>query len=443
MKRLMGYALALALVASGCPAVTHTARAQSFQISFNFFFGRLSPYGRWVYVPRYGQVWYPVGVRPYWQPYTNGYWAYTEYGWTWVPYDPFGWITFHYGAWTWFSPYGWVWVPGYVWAPAWVTWRYGPSYIGWAPLPPDYGFSYGAACPPVTVIERAWVFVPVASITRYDIPAVRVPPGRNAEFLEDTQAITNFDVVKNHVVNPGPRKDWIERTGKIKVQQVNVERLGIKPEPIGDLTPSRQVTITTPYKSRSVMEPSGDSPRDRAMDRGKVGDQGFEPKRGQSSDSGGEEKFNPRRQDAVQEGWPEPMDRPRKDTGTRSEKPSSDPGFTQPDSRWGPTQKSVDRPKTWPNTREADRPSYKTTPPRTYETQPPRYPSRPERVKPDPSFRQKSSGNPSGYPDRAGSPEKTPRHVFQPQIKSAPDRPAGPMGYPSPRPGAPVKQGKR
>lgn len=31
---------------------------------------------------------------------------------------------------------GWVWVPGVEWAPAWVSWRVGGGYIGWAPLPP-------------------------------------------------------------------------------------------------------------------------------------------------------------------------------------------------------------------------------------------------------------------------------------------------------------------
>jgi hypothetical protein len=29
-----------------------------------------------------------------------------------------------------------VWIPGYEWAPAWVSWRYGPSYVAWAPLGP-------------------------------------------------------------------------------------------------------------------------------------------------------------------------------------------------------------------------------------------------------------------------------------------------------------------
>ena len=30
--------------------------------------------------------------------------------------------------------YGWVWVPGYEWGPAWVSWRTGGDYVGWAPL---------------------------------------------------------------------------------------------------------------------------------------------------------------------------------------------------------------------------------------------------------------------------------------------------------------------
>ncbi|MCY1060360.1 hypothetical protein OV142_35060 [Nannocystis sp. SCPEA4] len=29
-----------------------------------------------------------------------------------------------------------MWVPGEVWAPAWVDWRWGGGYVAWAPLPP-------------------------------------------------------------------------------------------------------------------------------------------------------------------------------------------------------------------------------------------------------------------------------------------------------------------
>ena len=34
-----------------------------------------------------------------WRPYADGYWAYTDSGWTWVSYEDFGWATYHYGRW--------------------------------------------------------------------------------------------------------------------------------------------------------------------------------------------------------------------------------------------------------------------------------------------------------------------------------------------------------
>ena len=82
------------------------------------------PYGQWIQVEGYGYCWQPTAAQdPNWQPYTDGYWAYTEAGWTWVSYEDFGWITYHYGRWTQVQDAGWVWVPDYQWAPAWVSWR--------------------------------------------------------------------------------------------------------------------------------------------------------------------------------------------------------------------------------------------------------------------------------------------------------------------------------
>ena len=75
-----------------------------------------------------------------WRPYINGHWVYTDAGWTWISDEPFGWATYHYGRWTRLRSVGWVWVPGEQWAPAWVSWRRGNSYVGWAPLPPEAQF---------------------------------------------------------------------------------------------------------------------------------------------------------------------------------------------------------------------------------------------------------------------------------------------------------------
>ena len=41
--------------------------------------------------------WVPAGVAVGWRPYWDGRWVLTEYGWTFVSDDPWGWATWHYG----------------------------------------------------------------------------------------------------------------------------------------------------------------------------------------------------------------------------------------------------------------------------------------------------------------------------------------------------------
>jgi hypothetical protein len=95
--------------------------------------GALRPYGSWQADPQYGRFWRP-GVPSGWQPYSDGQWAWTRYGWTWVSYEPWSW-TFHYGRWA-QLPWGWSWFPGSTWGPAWVNWSTYGGYVGWAPLSP-------------------------------------------------------------------------------------------------------------------------------------------------------------------------------------------------------------------------------------------------------------------------------------------------------------------
>ncbi len=101
----------------------------------------LSPYGRWQHHSRWGEVWIPDPVPADWRPYTRGRWLYTEeWGWYWetaAEEAQWGWVTNHYGRWVNDRELGWMWVPGEDWAPAWVDWRRGDDYVGWAPLPPD------------------------------------------------------------------------------------------------------------------------------------------------------------------------------------------------------------------------------------------------------------------------------------------------------------------
>jgi hypothetical protein len=115
--------------------------------SFQTFYDQLGDQGTWVQTDNYGYAFQPNVTDPNWAPYSDGHWVYADVGWTWVSDEPWGWATYHYGRWINIDGTGWVWVPGYRWAPAWVSWRYGGGYCGWAPLPPEtfIGAEYGGA----------------------------------------------------------------------------------------------------------------------------------------------------------------------------------------------------------------------------------------------------------------------------------------------------------
>src|SRR5438034_167559 len=74
-----------------------------------------------------------------------------------------------YGRWNWAVGVGWYWIPGAVWAPAWVSWRYGAGYVSWCPLGPA-GIAFGYRHP-------AWVAVSETHFTR-PIAAVAIPSQR-------------------------------------------------------------------------------------------------------------------------------------------------------------------------------------------------------------------------------------------------------------------------
>ena len=188
MKKLSITVLFLGALAMGFSA--QPAQAQvSVSISIGGFYDELSPYGRWIDC-RYGQCWVPARVKADWQPYSNGQWVYTEYGWTWMSDDPWGGNPYHYGTWTTLDRYGWCWVPGTVWAPAWVTWSYSNSYVGWAPLPPTVvlGVS-GYAGSAVVVNSTQYVFVPMNRFVNTSVSSVRVSAQQNATIFRQTTSV--------------------------------------------------------------------------------------------------------------------------------------------------------------------------------------------------------------------------------------------------------------
>src|SRR2546430_13183714 len=83
-----------------------TASQSRADVSVNFFYDNLNG-GCWYQVADYCYVWQPdAATNADWRPYTDGYWAYTDVGWTWVSYEDFGWATSHYGRWVRLYDYG-------------------------------------------------------------------------------------------------------------------------------------------------------------------------------------------------------------------------------------------------------------------------------------------------------------------------------------------------
>jgi len=86
-------------------------------MSEDAFYDRLSPYGYWRNTGEYGRVWVPAGVGAEFQPYSDGHWALTDWGWTYVSDAPWGWAAYHYGRWGYGLGLGWYWIPGRTWGP--------------------------------------------------------------------------------------------------------------------------------------------------------------------------------------------------------------------------------------------------------------------------------------------------------------------------------------
>jgi len=176
------------------------------------FYEPLSPYGRWEVVGSYGQCWIPGGVDADWSPYSNGYWQQTDAGWYWASDEPWGWATYHYGRWDSSPQFGWYWVPQTQWAPAWVSWREGGGYVGWAPLSPS-GRS-------VEVNRRG------AAPGGY----VFVEERRFMEPVRPAAVNVNVTVINQTVINKGPATAVIERASGRKMQAVQVRQLRSKEE---------------------------------------------------------------------------------------------------------------------------------------------------------------------------------------------------------------------
>lgn len=205
------------------------------EISISYIYDYLGNYGFWVYYNPYGYVWIPRGAGRHWRPYTHGRWAWTDYGWTWISHDPWGWIPFHYGRWGWDNRLGWFWVPDVVWAPAWVIWRFGDLYLGWAPLPPGVDFvpGYGLRWGRRDLPHHYWIFIEGHRFNSNQLRAWILPPERNITIINYTVVRDRYTVRdRNVVINDALSPQEIERLTRRPVTKVSVREVK-KPEEAG------------------------------------------------------------------------------------------------------------------------------------------------------------------------------------------------------------------
>ncbi len=177
------------------------------------FYEPLQAYGRWIDVPGYGRCWTPAGVDPDWRPYADGHWQRTDAGWYWVSDERWGWATYHYGRWHRDDTFGWVWAPQTQWAPAWVAWREGGGYTGWAPLPPEARIGDHGTFQHDNPDPQTFVFV--------DKRRMLEPQRRqnlivnNTTIINNSVNITQIVVVNKIVINEGPLPASVaEATGR-------------------------------------------------------------------------------------------------------------------------------------------------------------------------------------------------------------------------------------
>ena len=199
-------------------------------VSDQEFYDELQQYGTWVQDDQYGDVWVP-DVDGDFRPYaTNGYWVQTDYGTTWVSDYPWGWATFHYGRWRYDDYYGWEWIPGHQWAPAWVSWRRGGGYYGWAPMAPGISITLSFGGGGRDMDNRYWVYAPQRYITSRYINRYYAPPARVNVIVRNTTYIRNTYVYNNQTYITGPRPAEIQR---VTHRQVNVYKINDAPRPGG------------------------------------------------------------------------------------------------------------------------------------------------------------------------------------------------------------------
>jgi len=148
-------------------------------------------------------------------------------------------------------------VPHTQWAPAWVSWRQGAGYVGWAPLPPSARIDARGIVEvhETAIAPRAFVFVSEQRLlepVRHTTVIVN-----NTTVINQTVNITKVQVVNKTVINEGPRPEIIERKSGRKIEAVPVRELRRKEETEvatrrRNIPPTHAETVQSPVRSEAA-----------------------------------------------------------------------------------------------------------------------------------------------------------------------------------------------
>ncbi|UFH53136.1 DUF6600 domain-containing protein [Spirosoma sp. KNUC1025] len=221
IQKTMKLIALIMVVLAGFSFPTTVAAQPGVSVPIESFYNELAPYGQWVQHPGYGNVWLP-SAGPDFQPYASGgHWVVTEYGNTWVSDYAWGWAPFHYGRWIYDPAYGgWLWIPGTDWGPAWVSWRSGGGYYGWAPLGPGWDVNVN-----INIPAPYWTFVPQVYITSPNLYSYCVPRPRVVNIYQNTTIINNYYRTNNRAYVYGPPRGDIERVTRRSVPVYRIDHM--------------------------------------------------------------------------------------------------------------------------------------------------------------------------------------------------------------------------
>ncbi|MDH7500334.1 MAG: FecR domain-containing protein [candidate division NC10 bacterium] len=275
----------------------------------------------------YRYFWRPVRVPIGWAPFTVGRWTVWHREHCWVPSEPFGYLTHHYGNWVFVKGF-WYWAPPvipaglllppppplpllpipFAWYPGRVCWIYSGLYVGWVVLAPfEPYYCYHRWGPHTVVVNRVNVTRTHATIRNYkfvehavivkqdrfhagkDYSTVRIPSMERARILNNYRAapvvdhtvISNYSRIKerHHFSDAKPR----EKPQRVVINRIQENERRGRTEPASGKATQERVARTSQAMPSPGAQIGPPKARNRLTPADQVGKQGGKAKEGMKS----------------------------------------------------------------------------------------------------------------------------------------------------------------